>query len=228
MVATPQQRCRFASSIFYRFTSSTEIQVTLSERGSTWSKSCQIYLGSVLLFLVLQNPRRVGWCTPFIAVRAPRFRALSSRGWSREQRRHHRTGRCHRARNTRCKRLLSPARVCRFPCWHLTAAERSARAPPFFRAPVPLRCFFFAPRANHTRVSGKNAPTAAGGTGGLQVSGGYGRGSKKLGVPTANLPESQFAENLRSIPTGEAGPACYVCYVSMFTTTPPAGALEYD
>lgn len=36
-----------------------------------------------------------------------------------------------------------------------------------------------------------------------QVSQGYGRGSKKLGVPTANLPESQFAENLRSLPTGE-------------------------
>lgn len=34
------------------------------------------------------------------------------------------------------------------------------------------------------------------------VSTGYGRGSKKLGVPTANLPESQFAENLRSLPTG--------------------------
>ncbi|CAM9333128.1 unnamed protein product [Pylaiella littoralis] len=36
-----------------------------------------------------------------------------------------------------------------------------------------------------------------------EVSMGYGRGSKKLGVPTANLPESQFAENLRSLPTGE-------------------------
>ena len=35
------------------------------------------------------------------------------------------------------------------------------------------------------------------------MSTGYGRGSKKLGVPTANLPESQFAENLRSLPTGE-------------------------
>ncbi|CAM9425167.1 unnamed protein product, partial [Choristocarpus tenellus] len=35
-----------------------------------------------------------------------------------------------------------------------------------------------------------------------QVSQGYGRGSKKLGVPTANLPESQFADNLRSLPTG--------------------------
>ncbi|CAN0440363.1 unnamed protein product, partial [Ectocarpus sp. 8 AP-2014] len=35
-----------------------------------------------------------------------------------------------------------------------------------------------------------------------QVSTGYGRGSKKLGVPTANLPESQFAENLRTLPTG--------------------------
>ncbi|CAM9918212.1 unnamed protein product [Ectocarpus sp. 12 AP-2014] len=34
------------------------------------------------------------------------------------------------------------------------------------------------------------------------VSTGYGRGSKKLGVPTANLPESQFAENLRTLPTG--------------------------
>eukprot|EP00752_Nemacystus_decipiens_P002591 g2424.t1 len=34
------------------------------------------------------------------------------------------------------------------------------------------------------------------------VSTGYGRGSKKLGVPTANLPESQFAENLRSLATG--------------------------
>lgn len=37
---------------------------------------------------------------------------------------------------------------------------------------------------------------------GRQVSTGYGRGSKKLGVPTANLPESQFAENLRTLPTG--------------------------
>lgn len=43
------------------------------------------------------------------------------------------------------------------------------------------------------------APRACNG----QVSTGYGRGSKKLGVPTANLPESQFAENLRSLPTGE-------------------------
>ncbi|CAN0335748.1 unnamed protein product, partial [Ectocarpus sp. 8 AP-2014] len=34
------------------------------------------------------------------------------------------------------------------------------------------------------------------------VSTGYGRGSKKLGVPTANLPESQFAKNLRTLPTG--------------------------
>lgn len=37
----------------------------------------------------------------------------------------------------------------------------------------------------------------------VQVSKGYGRGSKKLGVPTANLPESQFKENLRSLPTGD-------------------------
>ncbi|CAN0424931.1 unnamed protein product [Discosporangium mesarthrocarpum] len=35
-----------------------------------------------------------------------------------------------------------------------------------------------------------------------EVSNGYGRGSKKLGVPTANLPESQFAERLRSLPAG--------------------------
>lgn len=47
-----------------------------------------------------------------------------------------------------------------------------------------------------------------------QVSTGYGRGSKKLGVPTANLPESQFAENLRSLPTGEAeGKSCKNCPV---------------
>lgn len=37
-----------------------------------------------------------------------------------------------------------------------------------------------------------------------QVSRGYGRGSKKLGVATANLPESQFAENLRSLPAGNS------------------------
>jgi hypothetical protein len=36
----------------------------------------------------------------------------------------------------------------------------------------------------------------------VQVSPGYGRGSKKLGVPTANLPESQFQESLRGVAAG--------------------------
>lgn len=35
-----------------------------------------------------------------------------------------------------------------------------------------------------------------------QVDAGYGRGGKKLGVPTANLPESQFASALRDVRTG--------------------------
>jgi len=35
-----------------------------------------------------------------------------------------------------------------------------------------------------------------------EVATGYGRGGKKLGVPTANLPESLFAESLRDVPAG--------------------------
>jgi len=35
-----------------------------------------------------------------------------------------------------------------------------------------------------------------------EVATGYGRGGKKLGVPTANLPESQFAAALSDVPTG--------------------------
>ncbi|CAM9238316.1 unnamed protein product, partial [Phaeothamnion confervicola] len=35
-----------------------------------------------------------------------------------------------------------------------------------------------------------------------EVAHGYGRGSKRIGVPTANLPESQFAHRLRDLPTG--------------------------
>ncbi|CAM9829915.1 unnamed protein product, partial [Heterosigma akashiwo] len=35
-----------------------------------------------------------------------------------------------------------------------------------------------------------------------EVSQGYGRGGKKLGVPTANLPESLFSENLSAVRTG--------------------------
>jgi riboflavin kinase len=34
------------------------------------------------------------------------------------------------------------------------------------------------------------------------VAKGYGRGGKKLGVPTANLPESLFNDALSSMPTG--------------------------
>jgi len=34
------------------------------------------------------------------------------------------------------------------------------------------------------------------------VAEGYGRGSAKLGVPTANLPESLFAESLADVPAG--------------------------
>jgi len=34
------------------------------------------------------------------------------------------------------------------------------------------------------------------------VASGWGRGGKKLGVPTANLPESLFPEQLRDVPTG--------------------------
>lgn len=36
----------------------------------------------------------------------------------------------------------------------------------------------------------------------LQVASGYGRGSKKLGIPTANLPESLFQHALADVPTG--------------------------
>lgn len=35
-----------------------------------------------------------------------------------------------------------------------------------------------------------------------KVSSGYGRGSKKLGIPTANLPESQFSDYLKDIDAG--------------------------
>ena len=35
-----------------------------------------------------------------------------------------------------------------------------------------------------------------------EVSEGYGRGSKKLGVPTANLPSSLFSDRLQDVPTG--------------------------
>jgi len=35
-----------------------------------------------------------------------------------------------------------------------------------------------------------------------EVATGYGRGGKKLGVPTANLPESLFADSLRDVPPG--------------------------
>eukprot|EP00960_Hanusia_phi_P076956 768633-Hanusia_phi.AAC.1 len=34
------------------------------------------------------------------------------------------------------------------------------------------------------------------------VASGWGRGGKKLGIPTANLPESMFADALRDVPTG--------------------------
>jgi hypothetical protein len=33
------------------------------------------------------------------------------------------------------------------------------------------------------------------------VASGWGRGGKKLGVPTANLPESLFPQELRDVPT---------------------------
>jgi len=50
------------------------------------------------------------------------------------------------------------------------------------------------------RTTGRALETIIGAKG--KVSKGYGRGGKKLAVPTANLPESQFADKLREIQTG--------------------------